>query len=243
MAPERESQIVIGSDGIVMGTTADLPPGLVDARLEECQALPGAVREAGAALLHELRRSGTRVATRTVTSDAGLRTVRVVAVEALAIRRKATDVRALLASKLGVISFQAAAAHVALNVVVADEMPAGVLLDPEKVAWAVTTLVGNALRYVQTGSRRMGSGTITVRAGFDRARSQVTIEVEDDGPGIPTDTVTRLFKRDGLDVRGSGLALLLISDICAAHGGTVDVQSRVDASAHGTTVRLSFATR
>lgn len=243
MAPERESQIVIGSDGTVLGATPDLPPGLVDVRLEECQALPREAREAGAALLHELRSSGTRVATRTVTPDDGRQTVRVVAVEALAIRRTATDVRALLASKLGVIAFQAAAADVALNVLVADEMPAVVLLDPEKVAWAVTTLVGNALRYVQSGSRRMGGGTITVRAGFDPARSQVTIEVQDDGPGIPADTVTRLFRRDGLNVRGSGLALLLISDICAAHGGTVDVQSRVDASAHGTTVRLSFATR
>jgi signal transduction histidine kinase len=89
----------------------------------------------------------------------------------------------------------------------------------------------------------MGGRTITVRAGFDPSRSQVTIEVRDDGPGIPADTVTRLFRRDGLNVRGSGLALLLISDICAAHGGSVDVQSRVDASEHGTTVRLSFATR
>jgi len=40
---------------------------------------------------------------------------------------------------------------------------------------------------------------------FDSARSQVTIEVHDDGLGIPADTVARLFKRDGLDVRAPAL--------------------------------------
>src|ERR1700720_212831 len=116
MAPAPESQIVIGSDGTVLGATADLPGGLVDARLEECQALPREVREAGAALLHALHRSGTRVAVRTVTLDDGPQTVHVLAIEALAIRRMATDLRALLASKLGVISFQAAAVDVTLSV-------------------------------------------------------------------------------------------------------------------------------
>jgi signal transduction histidine kinase len=131
---------------------------------------------------------------------------------------------------------------VTLNIVVADDVPAVVHLDSEKIAWAVTTLVGNALRYVRSGSRRMGGGTINVHAGFDSTRSRVTIDVQDDGPGIPADTVARLFKRDGLDVRGAGLALLLMSDICVAHGGTVEVRSSIDASSHGTAVRLTLPT-
>jgi signal transduction histidine kinase len=52
--------------------------------------------------------------------------------------------------------------------------------------------------------------------------------------------ITRLFKRDGLNVRGAGLALVLISDIVAAHGGRVDVRSRTDPADHGTTIRLTF---
>lgn len=169
--------------------------------------------------------------------------MQLVAIEALAIRRTPTDVRALLASKLDVLSFQAAASDVTLSVVIAGDVPPVVYLDSEKVAWAVTTVVGNALRYVRSGSRRMPGGTINVRAVFDPMSAQVTIEVQDDGPGIPADTVTRLFRRDGLNVRGAGLALLLISDICAAHGGLVEVQSNTEAFVHGVTIRLTFPTR
>lgn len=199
---------------------------------EDCKGLSLEIRQAGQALLQELHRSGTRAVIHTVTLDGGTQRVQLVAIEALIIRRPPTDMRELLASKLGVISFQAAAVDVTLSVVVADDVPAIVHVDSEKVAWAVTTLVGNALRYMRSGSRWLGGHTIIIRTGFDPAGAHVAIEVQDDGPGIPVDTITRLFKRDGLNVRGSGLALLLMSDICVAHGGTVDVRSNTDASAH-----------
>jgi signal transduction histidine kinase len=240
---EPDSQIVIGPDGTVLAASGQLPSGLVDVRLEECEGLSKEIREGAKALLHELRRSGDRIALQTVALDSGARTEQLVAIEALAVRRTPTDVRALLTSKLGVLSFQAATADVTLSIVVADQMPPVVHLDSDKVGWAITTLVGNALRYVRSGSRRMPGGTIHVRAGFDPAGSRVTIEVQDDGPGIPADTVTRLFRRDGLNVRGAGLALLLISDICAAHGGAVEIRSNTDGPEHGTAVRLSFPTR
>jgi signal transduction histidine kinase len=240
---EPDSHIVIGPDGTVLAATGQLPPGLVDVRLEDCEGLSPAIREAGAALRLQLRRSGNRIVSQAVALDGGARTVQLVAIEALAVRRTPTDVRALLTSKLDVLSFQATASDVTLSVVVAGDVPSVVYLDSEKVAWAVTTIVGNALRYVRSGTRRMPGGTINVRAGFDHTSSQVTIEVQDDGPGIPADTVTRLFRRDGLNVRGAGLALLLISDICAAHGGTIDLRSNTGTVEHGTAVRLVFPAR
>jgi len=50
----------------------------------------------------------------------------------MAIRRTATDVRTLLASKLAVISSQAKAADVMLSIMVADDVPALVYWDSEK---------------------------------------------------------------------------------------------------------------
>jgi signal transduction histidine kinase len=118
-----------------------------------------------------------------------------------------------------------------------------VRLDPEKIAWAETTLVGNALRYLESASGHLAGKTIDVRISYQPATSEVSIEVRDDGPGIPADTVARLFKHDGLNVRGAGLALLLIRDVMAAHGGRIDVQSSTNPVGHGTTIRLTFPTR
>ena len=56
------------------------------------------------------------------------------AIAALAIRRAATDVRQLLASKLGVLASQAAASEITLSIVVADDVPAVVFVDAEKLA-------------------------------------------------------------------------------------------------------------
>jgi signal transduction histidine kinase len=238
----HDTQIVIGPDGIVLGATGELAAGLIDVRLEACERLPREVRDAQPELLLLLRQSPGRVVTLNVTLDGGGgRHVQLVAIEALVIRRTPTDLRGLLASKLAVLTSQAVSSDVSLNILVSEKMPAAAQIDAEKVAWSVTTLVGNALRYVQQGSRRMTGRSITVGAAFDPSAGEVSIEVRDDGPGIPPDTVARLFRRDGLNVQGAGLALLLMSDICAAHGGRLDVKSSTAPSDHGTTVRMTFA--
>ena len=235
-------QIVIGPDGTVLAATGELPRGLVDLRLEDCDGLSPEIRAAGMALLHQLRASSDRVVSRTIAIDAAGRSLQLVAIEALAIRRTATNLRDLLTSKLAVISFQAGSADVTLTVEAADNVPPAVQLDSEKVAWAVTTLVGNALRYVRTPSARLGGKRIDVRTSYDVATAEVTIDVRDDGPGIPADTIKRLFTRDGLNVRGAGLGLLLIRDIMAAHGGRVDVRSSTEPVEHHTAIRLTFPT-
>ena len=177
-----DSRIVIGPDGTVLAATGDQLSKLVDMRLQECEALPREIREAGTALAGRLRDSGSRVSAQTI-APSGAASVQLVAIEAVAVRRAATDLRALLSSKLSVISSQAASVDVTLSVEVADEVPAVVRLDSEKVAWAVTTLVGNALRYLRAGSRRK-PGAIGVTTTYERASSEVVIEVKDNGPGI-----------------------------------------------------------
>ena len=140
-ATKKHSQIVIGPDGTVLAASGQVPQSLIDTRLEDCASLSPAVRAAGATLLHQLRVSGTRIVSQTLDLDDPDTSVQIVAIEALAIRRSATDIRHLLTSKLTVISSQAEAAGVTLSVEVADDTPVVVHLDSEKVAWAVTTLV------------------------------------------------------------------------------------------------------
>jgi signal transduction histidine kinase len=237
----NRSTLVVGPDGVVLGAGGTLPSGLAGTPLAACIALPPAVREAGAALVTELRQAAGRVVRRAI--DAGGQSIDLVAVEALAIHRTPTDLRKLLRSKLAVMASQASTGGLTLQIDIADEVPATVSLDAEKVAWAVTTLVGNAVRYSQTGSRGLRGRSVAVRGSYDSIAESVVIEVQDDGPGVPADTVARLFQRGTLNVQGAGLALLVISDVARAHGGTVEVRSSTDPVAHGTTVRLRFPAR
>jgi signal transduction histidine kinase len=234
----EHAYVVIGADGEVHAVHGTLPDGLLDRPLAACSALPAAVRAAGAGLLQRLRSERGRSAAEAIAD--GHRVIHVLAVDSVVIRRRATNLRELLPSKLAVLVSQADGAGVRLTIDVAENVPDVVTIDAEKISWGVTTLVGNALRYVQAPSRRLGGRVITVRATFDRAAGVVAIVIADDGPGIPADTVGRLFAGDGLNVRGAGLSLLLVKDVMAAHGGGVDVRSRTGADDHGTAIELTF---
>ena len=86
---------------------------------------------------------------------------------------------------------------------------------PASLERAVTNLVDNAAKYGKQ-----------VAVTLDKAGTQVTIEVRDDGPGI-TDAeklkVLQPFYRSDAarqDVRGFGLGLAIVSSVVAAHRGT-----------------------
>ena len=154
------------------------------------------------------------------------------------LRLRPADVRALLGSSMVVMRSQAAAIDVSLTVSIADDVPGVVRLDPGKIGWSITSLVGNALRYVRRGSRHAPGGAIAVAVSYDRALPALVIEVRDDGPGIVPATASRLFNHD--DPHGpSGLGLLLVHDIVVAHGGTVEVRSPVEPTANGTSIRIT----
>jgi two-component system NtrC family sensor kinase len=79
-------------------------------------------------------------------------------------------------------------------------------------------------------------GTIRVRTAAHDGR--VTIEVEDDGCGIPAERLPHLFDPffTTKDVgEGTGLGLAIVHGIVTAHGGEIGVTSDVGS---GTTVRI-----
>jgi signal transduction histidine kinase len=164
-----------------------------------------------------------------------------VTLDAIPLRRIPTDIRTLLGSSLAELQNQARAFDVSLVVVVEDEVPRAVPLDRAKIAWVLTALVGNALRYVRHGSHTMPGGSITVRVAPDSTASQIAVEVRDDGPGIPEDRLRSLFVDSGETV-GTALALAMARDVVAAHGGTLEIQSQTEALSHGTTVRFTLQT-
>ena len=155
--------------------------------------------------------------------------------DAILLHRKLTDLPALLRGTVETLREQASALDVALSVEAPADLPRAEV-DPEKIAWAVATLVGNALRYVRRGTRLRPGGVIHVRIGTEVGA--VVIAVEDDGPGIPPEKVGRLFERGAGVTHGTGLGLMLIQDVVTAHGGSIDVKSRFGTLDSGTTVTL-----
>jgi signal transduction histidine kinase len=164
-----------------------------------------------------------------------------VTLAAIPLHRRATDVRALLGSSLAALQDQARTYDVGLELSVADNVPPLVFLDRAKIAWVLTALVGNALRYVRHGSHTMPGGSISVRVALDSTASQIAIEVLDDGPGIPEDRLRSLFA-DPAETPGTALALAMARDVVAAHGGTLEIRSQTGALAHGTMVRFTLQT-
>ncbi len=101
---------------------------------------------------------------------------------------------------------------------------AEVLGDFTRLKQVLLNLVQNA---INAGAKTV---TIAVRA----ERTQVLVEVLDDGSGIPADALPHLFDRfyrvDGARSgrgNGSGLGLAIVNWIVQQHGGTVEVESRL----------------
>jgi two-component system sensor histidine kinase BaeS len=160
-------------------------------------------------------------------------------VDAVPVRRTPTDLRALLHSTLVAMSAQARAADVTLDVSVDDRVPQLVRIDADKIGWAVSALVGNALRYVRRGSQVMPGGSIAVRVSYQAIRPSVVIEVQDDGPGIPPEKLPVLFDT-AADGSRAALGLLIVRDFVIAHAGRIEVGSEGDAASPGTTIRITL---
>jgi two-component system, NtrC family, sensor kinase len=71
-----------------------------------------------------------------------------------------------------------------------------------------------------------GKGTLIVRSRL--TRGEVEIELEDEGPGIPQENLSRIFdpffttKPPG---QGTGLGLAIAQGIVNDHGGRIEVSS------------------
>jgi signal transduction histidine kinase len=155
-------------------------------------------------------------------------------IEAIPLRREAADVGVLLELATDGVQSQARRLGVTLTIRVATSVPETLHFDRIKVAWAVTNLVGTALRHVASSG-----GTIDVSVGYDQVRSMLSIAVQDNGAGIPPDRRRRLLDRVKW-YPGSAMALLLVEDIALAHGGRLHVESRCGRADHFTNVLFTI---
>ncbi|MGW7588752.1 sensor histidine kinase [Streptomyces rubiginosohelvolus] len=111
--------------------------------------------------------------------------------------------------------------------------PVTVRADPERLQQVLVNLLANARTHTPPGT----TVTVSVRPSV-RGGGPVTLEVRDDGPGIPAELLPHVFERfargdasrargaDGGGATGStGLGLAIVQAVVSAHGGRVRVES------------------
>jgi signal transduction histidine kinase len=127
-----------------------------------------------------------------------------------------TDLALAAAEATEALEAVAAAAGVRLTL---DLQPAPVRGDEARLRQLAGILVDNAIRHAPAGGRV----TVTVRPG-------TTLTVDDDGPGIASDHLDKVFERfwraPGAPAGGTGLGLAIARWIAERHGGSIRAENR-----------------
>jgi signal transduction histidine kinase/CheY-like chemotaxis protein len=154
-----------------------------------------------------------------------------------------TDLREVSEFMQTVFAQQAAKKGLRLEYEVDPNLPNALMLDRSRVRQVLVNLIGNAIKFTERGSITLG-----IQWSPDsgkRGRGTIEIYVKDTGVGIPLERQNDIFRpfvqvdpqRTG-EQQGSGLGLSIVHRLTERMGGTITVESAVDA---GTCFRLRFA--
>ncbi|WP_457108796.1 ATP-binding protein [Methylobacterium sp. P5_C11] len=122
---------------------------------------------------------------------------------------------------------------------VAEDFPAAVVGDADRVRQILINLAGNAIKFTERGG-------VGVSLGFTRSEAggEVVLAVADTGPGIPEDRLPILFEEfeqgDGSSSRsheGTGLGLAITRRLVTRMGGRIEADSRLG---RGSTFRVAL---
>lgn len=140
------------------------------------------------------------------------------------------DLPALLESCLKTAAEQGATAHVRIERDYAPSLPR-VMADRELCEQVFTNLLMNA-------GDAMGEQGGELKIRVRPADSQVVVEIEDSGPGVPEQMREQIFNPFFTTKKtGVGLGLAIVSKIVDAHGGAVKL---VSAPGHGACFRVTL---
>ncbi len=115
----------------------------------------------------------------------------------------------------------AEAKGIGIEIVHAEDVPARVEGDAVRLRQILMNLLGNALKFSQTG---------TVRLSLDMDGAKLRYRVRDNGPGMDAELQRRLFRRfeqgrTSSDGSGSGLGLAICRELTQLMDGQISVQS------------------
>ena len=138
--------------------------------------------------------------------------------------RAMVDVNQVIRETLALRSYEQRLSNITIIDALASGLPQ-VFADPHQMQQVLLNLVINAEQAMISAH---GRGTLILRTWHDPDRNAVTLEVNDDGPGVPDDVQQKIFdpffttKEVG---KGTGLGLTVAYAIVQEHGGRLTVKS------------------
>ena len=147
--------------------------------------------------------------------------------------RTSVDINEIVKATISLRSYEFGSANIRMVESYAQGMPP-VVINPEEIQQVILNLILNAEQAMRSANK---GGTLTVTTNSDGAT--VTIEIQDDGPGVPASLAGRVFepffstKEVG---EGTGLGLSIAIGIAEAHDGALTLLP----TAKGARFRLSL---
>jgi signal transduction histidine kinase len=146
----------------------------------------------------------------------------------LDLKYKPIDFNDLVKQVLALVSVDASAKNVRLEIILQDKL--WISGDPDLLKQAILNVINNGLEAMTVG------GTLITRTGGDGEECQLT--VHDAGPGIPPEIQDRVFQLYfTTKENGTGIGLATTFRVVQLHNGTIDFTSE---PGKGTTFRLRF---
>ncbi len=140
--------------------------------------------------------------------------------------RQRVDVKSVVSSAISVFQPQLHEKKVQLSVDIEDDLPV-IKVDATALVDALVNLLTNALKYRGESER--------IEISARKKNGKLAISVRDFGLGIAKREQPRIFERfyrsDARDVKaisGTGLGLAIARHVVLAHGGTIDLDSKVE---------------
>ena len=161
----------------------------------------------------------------------------------LTIQMRPTRVASVVADVASIMRVRAEEKRIFLSVEYTGELPETILTDKARFAQALVNLVGNAVKFTETGGVRM---MVAFLSDWRGQGPGVQIQVVDSGIGIPADRIDKLFEPfvqvDASTSRkygGTGLGLAITRHIAELLGGELAAESTIG---QGSTFTLTVPT-
>ncbi|MHB1043672.1 MAG: two-component system histidine kinase PnpS [Eubacteriales bacterium] len=136
------------------------------------------------------------------------------------------EIGPLIENAVSVFQPRAAEKNLSIKVAGVPEKIPPIQADPDLLTQVLINLIDNAVSYTPPG------GEITLLVSEEGG--EMKVDVRDNGIGIPPESLTRLFERlyrvdkaRSREQGGTGLGLSIVKHIVEAHGGAVQVSSKV----------------